>query len=100
MKVKSSHLERLFYFFPVFGRITHLLLGLFLATETTPTYSDSYQELSEMYGKYKDVIINDPKPESTPHYISVYTKWARFRLQVFESLQGLQDEKMIRGKSC
>lgn len=60
-------MERLFYFFPVFGGFTHLLLGFLYVTGTTTAYSNSYKELSEIYGKYKDVIINDPKPESTAH---------------------------------
>jgi len=42
-------------------------MGFIDATETTAAYSNSYRELSEINGKYKDVIINDPKPESTTH---------------------------------
>lgn len=88
-------MERLFYFFPVFEGFTHLLLGLLHATETTAAYSNSYTELSEIYGKYKDVIINDPSLKALHIKYIVYIKWARFRLQVFESLQGLRMKKRL-----
>lgn len=69
VKVKSNHWERVPHTppRPIFGGFTHLVLGLLHATETTAIYSNSYRELSGIYGKYKDVIINDPKPESTAH---------------------------------
>lgn len=93
MKTRNNLLERLSSLFPVFGGFTHLLLGLLHATETTAGYSISYKELSEIYGKHKDVLINDPKPESTAHQIFIYIKRARLRLQVFESLRGPRAEK-------
>lgn len=76
VKTRNILSERLSSLSPVFGGFTHPLLGLLHATETTTGYSISYKELSEIYGKHKDVLINDPKPEGTTQQIFVNIKWA------------------------
>lgn len=97
---KKQPLGEVILFFPCLWRIYTPFVRASPCHKTTAAYSNSHTELSEIYGKYKDVTINDPSLKALHIKYIVYIKWARFRLQVFESVQGPQDEKTIRGKSC